>query len=219
VFTPTYNQNYLVDQLYTLSFYVTLDPYTELEVYMNSDDLNQSVITPISYPRAFFKTYNNEKYRYKDTYNRFGKYVGKIINDRPVRKYYGKVMFDFETDANGLGSPLFRSRIVDEQSGVTGSAYISEVSIKPFQLNGFSPKLLQFPVQLSTEVAEAMTVSQSIDFKIEYYDYTGRQSEYVTYLDDVVVNFQAEIPGNGCQAENTAFEFSNAVTTSRRRFV
>lgn len=215
VFTTTYNQNYIGNQLYTLSFYVTLEPYTELEVYMNSDPLNSNVIVPQIYPRAFQKTPNTEKERYAGVENKFGKFVGKITNDQSTSKYYGRVVFDFLTDLDGLGRPLFRSRVVDEDAGVSGAAYISEISIKPYQLNGFTPKLIQFPVQLSAEVAEAMTISQSIDFKIEYFDYTGRQSEYVTYLDDVVVNLKAEIPGNGCQAEQILFYFDSSAEPYR----
>ena len=219
VFSTIYNQNYIGDQLYTLGFYVALDPYTELEVYMNSDPLNTGVITPQVYPRAFRKTANEEKERYAGTENKFGKFVGRIVNDRPIPKYYGKVLFDFQTDANGLGRPLFRSRVVDEQAGLSGSAYVSEISIKPYQLNGFTPKLVQFPVQLSAEVAEAMTISQSIDFKIEYFDYTGKQSEYITYLDDVIVNLKAEIPGNGCQAEQINFYYDSSNTPAGRRTI
>ena len=217
-FTTTYNQNYIGDQLYTLSFYVTLDPYTELEVYMSSDPLNSNVLVPQVYPRAFVKTINNEKERYAGSLNKFGKFVGKITNDRAVQKYYGRVMFDFLTDRDGLGKPLFRSRVVDELNR-SGSAYVSEVSIKPYQLNGFTPKLIQFPVQLSAEVAEAMTVSQSIDFKIEYFDYTGKQSEYVTYLDDVIVNLKAEIPGNGCQAEQISYYYDSSTTPVKRKTI
>ena len=44
-------------------------------------------------------------------------------------------------------------------------------------------------------------MSQSIDFKIEYFDYTGKQSEYITFLDDLKVNVQIEIPSNQCQAQ------------------
>jgi hypothetical protein len=217
VLTPTYNQNYIGDQLYTLGFYLTLDPYTELEVYMNSDPLNSYTILPQVYPKAFRKTTNNEKERYAGVENKFGKYVGKIVNDRPIAKYYGKVLFDFQTDADGLGRPLFRSRVVDEQPNTTGNTYVSEISIKPYQLNGFTPKLIQFPVQLSAEVAEAMTISQSIDFKIEYFDYTGKQSEYVTYLDDVVVNLKAEIPGNGCQAEIlNSFTYDSSAVSKKK---
>lgn len=219
MFTTIYNQNYIGNQLYTLGFYLTLDPYSELEIYMNSDPLSANVIVPQIYPRSFRKTANEEKERCAGTENKFGKFVGKITNDRPISKYYGKLLFDFVTDANGLGRPLFRSRIVDEQPNTSGSAYVSEISIKPYQLNGFTPKLVQFPVQLSTEVAQAMTISQSIDFKIEYFDYTGKQSEYVTYLDDVVVNLKAEIPGNGCQAESIRFFYDSSISTARRRTI
>ena len=198
--TKTY-QNYSTDQRYTLGFYCVLDPYTELEIYMGSDPLNLNVTPPTVFTRAFNKTENAERTRTSEVRSRFGKYIGKIVNNRSVRKYYGKLLFDFETDGSGLGRPVFRSRVVDETLGTSGSAYISEVSIKPYQLNGFTPKLVQFPVPLNAELVDALEVSQSIDFKIEYFDYTGRQSEYVTYLDDIVVNVKTEVAGIGCQTE------------------
>jgi hypothetical protein len=201
-FTTTANQNYSTDQTYTLGFYCTLEPHTELEIYMNSDSLNSYIVPPVIFARAFNKSENKERDRDAGARSKFGKYIGKIVNDRNIRKYYGKLLFDFETDGNGLGRPVFRSRVVDETVGVTGIAYVSEISIKPYQLNGFTPKIVQFPVPLNAEVVEALEVSQSIDFKIEYFDYTGRQSEYVTYLDDIIVNAKTEVPGIGCQTEN-----------------
>jgi len=198
--TKTY-QNYTLDQRYTLGFYCTLDPHTELEVYMGSDPLNLNISPPVVFTRAFNKSPNTERTRTSEARNRFGKYIGKVVNNQNIRKYYSKLLFDFETDGNGLGRPIFRSRAVDEALGTSGSAYISEISIKPFQLNGFTPQLVQFPVQLNTELADALEVSQSMNIKIEYFDFTGRQSEYVTYLDNIVVNVKAEVAGIGCQTE------------------
>ncbi len=197
--TQAYNKN----QVYTLSFYVYLEPYTELEVYMSSDFdyLNPNVLslsTVGTTPKAFFKTKNNEQNRYNGQYNKFGKYLGKITNDRSNEKYYGKVLFDFFTDASGLGRPLFRSKIVDYDD-YSGSAYISECSIKPYKLNGFTPNIVQFATQLPAELAEAVEISQSIDFKFDYFDYRGKQSEYTTYLNDLVLNLDTQIPSNICQ--------------------
>lgn len=196
------NQGYNKSQIYTLSFYAYLDPYVELEVYMSSDVdyLSPYTITTQTgtTPKSFFKTRNNEQTRYIGQYNKFGKLIGKITNDRPSEKYYGKVLFDFATDASGLGRPLFRAKIVDYDN-YTGSAYVSECSIKPYKLNGFTPNLVQFATQLPTELAEAITVSQSIDFKFDYFDYKGKQSEYTTYLDDLVLDLQAQLPSNICQ--------------------
>jgi len=199
--TTKNSQNYSTDQRYTIGFYCSLDPHTELEIYMTSDPLNSYITPPVVFARAFNKSENKERNRDIGARSKFGKYIGKITNNRNVRKYYGKVLFDFETDGNGLGRPVFRSRVINESAGVSGSAYVSEIGIKPYQLNGFTPKLVQFPVPLNAEVVEALEVSQSIDFKIEYFDYTGRQSEYVTYLDDIIVNAKVEVPGTGCQTE------------------
>ena len=212
--TTQFRQNYTVDQIYTLSFYLTLDPYTELEVYMNSNVLNTNVIESDLYPRAFIETQNTEKNRYSGDYSRFGNYTGKITNDRSTRKYYGKVVFDFQTDGSGFGRPLFRSRVVDEMNQ-SGSAYISEISIKPYTMNGFTPNIVQFAVPLTAELLTATRISQSIDFKIDYFDYTGRQSEYTTYIDDSVLNLQVEIPSNTCQADKLFFYFNSDAQVSR----
>lgn len=208
IFTTRFNQNYNEKQVYTLSAYITLDPYTELEIYMNSDPLNTYITIPQLYPRAFVKSQNKERQRYRGDFSRFGKYIGKIVNDRPTTKYYGRVMFDFETDSSGFGTPLFRARVIDEMN-MTGSAYISEVSIKPYTINGFTPTIVQYAVPLPQDLLAAASLSQSIDFKIEYLDYTGNQSEYVTFLDDVVLNFEAQVPSNTCQDDKVYFVYNS----------
>jgi len=211
ILTTKYSQNYTMDQAYTLSFYVVLDPYMELEIYGNSDNLSTNIITPLTQPKAFLASRNSELERYPANTNRFGKYIGKIQNDSASQKYYGRVLFDYETDSNGFGRPLFRARVVDETPGITGYAYVSDISIKPYTLNGFTPKLVQFAVPVPEELSKALLLSQSIDFKIDYFDYTGKQSENTTFIDDLVVNFKTEIPSNTCQAQNSRFEYYSGV--------
>ena len=204
ILTTKYNQNYNANQIYTLSMLVALDPNTELEIYMNSDPVSSNVVMSNLYPRAFSRTINKEKTRYRDSINRFGKYVGKIVNDSNKAKYYGRVEFDFITDADGLGRPLLRSNTVD-RANVIGNAYVAEVSIKPLTMNGFSPNLVQFAIPFNNEIDSILALSQSLDFKIEYFDYTGKQSEYITNINDLVVNLKGEIPSNTCQTETTYF--------------
>lgn len=208
-FTTQFYQNYVTNQTYTLSFYLVLDPYTELEVYMNSDPLNSYILSNLSYPKAFERTLNNERSRYSADRNRFGKYLGKIVNDRPTRKYYGQVLYDFETDADGFGRPCFRAKRIDYMNS-TGSAFISEASIKPYYMNGFTPNIVQYAVPLPTDLLNAVQLSQSIDFKIDYFDYTGKQSEYSTYLDDIVLNLKVEIPSNTCQDDRVYFTYDSS---------
>jgi len=207
--TTQFNQNYNENQTYTLGFNLTLEPYTELEVYMNSDPLSAYTITSLAYPRGFLKSLNNERSRYGGSQNRFGKYLGKIKNDRAVQKYYGRVLFDFDTDGNGFGRPLFRSKVIDDMAGYSGSAYISDVSIKPYLLNGFTPNIVQYAIPLPTELITAATLSQSIDFKIDYFDYTGKQSEYTTYIDDLVLNLKGDVQSNTCQDDIFIFEYKS----------
>ena len=204
VLTTNYYQNYNVNQLYTLGFNVTLKPQTELEIYMSSDPLNTNTVQPLAYARAFLKDPNPEKTRYRDAYSRFGQYVGKITNNHGITKNYGKVEFDFETDGEGLGRPVFRVNTIN-RANATSSAYLSEVSIKPIAINGFNPNLVQFAIPFNTEITDIIALSQSLDFKIEYFDFTGKQSEYTTYINDLVVNLESDIPSNTCQAETTYF--------------
>ena len=58
--TTQYYQNYNENQTYTLASYMTLDPYTEVEIYMNSDPISYNVVSPQLYPKAFLKTPNRE---------------------------------------------------------------------------------------------------------------------------------------------------------------
>ena len=202
--TTQFNQNYESNQLYTLGFNVTMDPYTELEIYMNSDPLNTNTLTPATYTRAFLKDNNVEKDRSPGAANRFGKFVGRVTNNRAINKAFGRVEFDFTTDAPGLGRPVFRSRTVNYRN-ITGNVYVSEVSIKPLAINGFSPNLVQFQIPFNNEIGEILAISQSLDFKLEYFDYTGKQSEYVTQINGLSVNIKTDIPSNNCQAEQTNF--------------
>lgn len=218
VFTTKYNQNYTNNQIYTLSFLVALDPYTELELYMNSDPVSTNTFIPQASLRAFSRSLNKEGTRYASYLNRFGKYIGKVQNPNPNSKFFGRVEFDFLTDSDGLGRPLFRSNstLVENTIGelvrrnTTGSAYVSEVSIKPLTMNGFSPNLVQFAIPFNNEIDNILALSQSLDFKIEYFDFTGRQSEYVTTIDDLQVNLKGEIPSNTCQAEKINFYIKHA---------
>lgn len=228
VLTPKFNQNYNIDQQYSFSFNLTLDPFTEVEVYMSSTPLNYNVLSYGLYPTAFINDRTEDTVRSGSLFTRrnanpyspFGKYIGKVVNDSPTRKHYGKVVFDFTTDGSGFGKPLLRSRIIDETPTITGSAYVSELSVKPFKLTGYTPSIVQFAVPLTVELATFFSViSQSLDMKIEYFDYTGRQSEYVTFLDDIVVNLKGEVPSNTCQAETNFFSYStsNTGTAATRR--
>jgi hypothetical protein len=215
VVSTQYSQNYNSNQIYTLGFYLTLDPYTELEVYMGSDPLNSHIILPLTYPKAFFRSDNNEKNRYSGNVSRFGKYIGKITNDRSTSKYYGKVLFDFETDANGFGNPVLRSRVIDEMANTTGSAYVGEISIKPYTINGFTPNIVQYAVPLPQEFVVATALSQSIDIKIDYFDYNGKQSEYATFIDDAVINLKTSISSNACQDDKLYFYYYSGVVIQR----
>ena len=57
-------------------------------------------------------------------------------------------------------------------------------------------------------------LSQSIDFKLDYFDYTGKQSEYSTILDDIILNYQTEVPSNTCQDKKIYFYTTSAYGSS-----
>jgi len=202
LFTTKELQAYSISKIYTITLNCVLESGAELEVYGNSFDLNLTTLnnTP-TIPRSFIRSENNEKARYGGNYNRFGKFIGSIKNNSNVIKNYGRVAFDFEVDSDGVGRPLFRLK--PTSTGHKG--WLSEISIKPQLLQGFTPNLIQYPVPVGDDFAPILT--QSVDFKFEYYDYTGNQSEFVSYVKDSKVNLLAELPTLGCQADINRFGF------------
>jgi hypothetical protein len=202
IFTTAAWQAYSINKIYTLTFNCCLEPGVELELYANSTELNTETSDLTGFGRAFLRTENKEKTRYDGNFNRFGKFIGSIKNNYKSIKNYGRVVFDFEADSDGIGRPLFRLKYKDSSDGV---GYISDVSIKPQQIQGFTPSLIQYAIPVETDFAPIL--SQSIDFKFEYYDYTGNQSEFVSYLKDVRVNLAVELPTLGCQSEKSLHDF------------
>lgn len=203
IFTTAAWQAYSINKIYTLTFNCCLEPGVELEIYANSTEISTETSDLTGIGKAFLRTENREKTRYDGNFNRFGKFIGSIKNNYRSIKNYGRVLFDFEADSDGIGRPLFRLKYKDSADGV---GYISDVSIKPQQIQGFTPSLIQYAVPVDVDFAPIL--SQSIDFKFEYYDYTGNQSEFVSYLKDVRVNLAVELPTLGCQAERYLHSFS-----------
>lgn len=197
ILTTKYYQNYVENRTFTLGFNCILQPYTKLDLYMSSDALATTLLDTTYQQRAFNKSKNLEKGRYGNDYNRFGKYIGKIENNTANTVNYGKVAFDFITDNDGLGRPLLRCSAT--ATAYTGSIYLSEISIKPQKLNGFTPEIVQFAIPTPSDYSSFL--SESVDYKLEYFDYTGNQSEYVTYINSIPLNLTTTIPTNGCQAE------------------
>ncbi len=201
--TTKYYQNYAEEQAFTIDFNCTLGPYTELELYASSDALSTTLISTDYQSRAYNKSKNNDKTRFSENYTRFGKYIGKVVNNSQNTVHYGRVAFDFESDREGLGRPLFRCKPV---STVTGSAWIAQVGVKPIKYNGFTPQIVQFAIPTPSDYSSLL--SESVDYKIEYFNYTGEQSEFVTYLNNIPLNLVGTVPTNGCQAESRVFTFT-----------
>jgi len=204
ILTTKYYQTYLPNQTYSAAANCILAPYTQVEFYMNSSTLGVNVIDQPSGPIAFSKTKNYEKARYPENYNRFGKFIGRVTNNTNSTVDYGSVVFDFLTDSDGLGRPLIRTKPIT--ASYTGSAHLSKLSITPQKLNGFTPNIIQYAAPAPVDFNYHL--SESLDYKFEYYDYTGRQSEYVTYLNDVILEQTSEIPTNKCQSEYQRFTFT-----------
>lgn len=204
IMTTRFYQNYAEDSIYTLSFNCVLAPYTELELYQNSSTLQTTVFSSDPFPRAFDRTLNYQTQIYSDRYNRYGKFIGKVTNNTPITKDYTRMVFEFKTDKEGLGRPMFR--VKQTNSPTTASAYVSQISVTPRQLTGYTPKTVQFafPAKLDTNI----DLNETVDYKLEYYDYSGNQSEYVTYLEDIQMELQTEIPTTACQTEQTSFTFT-----------
>jgi len=210
LFTPSAWQAYSINKIYTLTFNCCLEADMELEIYANSQEISTETHDSSGFTKAFLATKNQEKSRYSDTFCRFGKYIGSIKNNNKTTKGYGRVAFDFEADASGIGRPLFRLK---PSSNGNTRGYISEVSVKPQLLQGFTPGLVQYPIPINDNDFQ-QSLSQSVDFKFEYYDFTGNQSEFVSYIKDAVINLKTELPTLGCQSERYQHGFSGYYRTS-----
>jgi len=197
-----YYQTYIPNQPYSLSFYCTLDPGCELEVYMSSTPLKDTVLG-LQAPRAFNQT--RKPFSVQD-YNKFGKYLGKVSNvSGSSTRHYENVVFDFFPDADGFGRPVL---FLNTNDVATKKAYISSLSITPLELTGYTPSILQFaavtPDSINILQDDDASLTQSLDLKIEYFTADGRQSEYTTYIPNVQINMINEIPGF-CASEANKF--------------
>lgn len=207
IFTTTNYQIYQQGQTFSFSFICTLEPNTTLEVYANSKLISTQLYNSSPFAQAFETSRNNEKARYPGSENRFGKYIGKIVNSTDERKDYGRVIFDVVADYEGYGRPLFRVKSTNQTGSAT--AYLSEISVTPLQRNGYTPEIYQYNVNAPEGFQQL--ISESVDFKFEYFDYTGNQSEYVTYLNGINLNLQTEIQSSVCQIEKYKFVFNPTV--------
>jgi hypothetical protein len=198
--TSRYYQTYIPDQPYSISFYCSLDPGCELEVYMSSTPLKDNVIG-LQAPRAFNQTRDPET-----VYSKLGKLIGKISNaSGSVLRHYNNVVFDFYPDTDGFGRPVF---FLNTNKTTTTNAYISSISITPLDLVGYTPSILQFaaatPDSINILQDDDASLTQSLDVKIEYFTADGRQSEYTTYVPNLQINMINEVPGF-CSSEASKF--------------
>jgi len=83
---------------------------------------------------------------------------------------------------------------------------VAKIGLTPRKLNGFTPELVQFALPAPPDFS--YNLSESIDYKFEYYDYSGKQSEFVSYIKDENLELVSEIQTNKCQAEYKRFDFT-----------
>ena len=187
------------DQIYKVTFKATADFESSgttvddctLEVYASSEQL-LGVGTGVL-PRAFDPSKNIDKTSQRGIFSRYGKLLGRIKASKGSGRYksYGRVSFEFQSDREGIGKLLLRVK--------SGAFHISEVSITPAVNTGFTPNLLTYALPLNAGANSGITsVSQSLDFKFEFFDYLGRQSDYVTFIPSVRVNELQSVPSLGC---------------------
>lgn len=206
-FTTRYYQTYMPNEPYTLSFYCALDVGCELEVYMSSTPLSDTVLG-LQAPRAFNQT-NTYGFEQENAYSKYGKFIGKVTNANGTgRRSYDNVTFDFYPDADGFGRPVF---LLKNKESSEAYGYISSISVTPLDLVGFTPSILEFaaasPDSINILQDDDASLTQSIDVKIEYFTFDGRQSEYSTYIPNLQINMINEVPGL-CSNEN--FRFNDA---------
>lgn len=199
-----YYQTYIPNEPFSLSFYCALDPGCELEVYMSSTPLKDNALG-IQGPKAFNETVNRDGLM-TGTYSRLGKLIGKVSNlDGNIAKTYDNLVFDFYPDSDGFGRPVI---YLNTTSDSDKKAYISSISVTPLDLVGYTPSILQFAAQPPDSLwilqDDDASLTQSIDLKIEYFNYEGKQSEYTTYIPNVQINLITEVPGF-CSAESSRF--------------
>ena len=204
VFTTRGYQIYQSDQAFSFSFICVLEPNTTLEVYANSKAVSTQIYDSSPFAEAFDLSKNNDKVRYQQADSRFGKFVGSITNNTGERKDYGRVVFDLLANNDGYGRPLFRVKSTNQVD--TAGAYLSEISVTPLQRNGYTPEIFQYVV--NAPAGYESLVSESVDYKFEYYDHTGKQSEFVTYINGLNLSLTSEIEGNICEVENYKFVFN-----------
>ena len=187
------------DQIYRVTFKATADFESSgtaiddctLEIYASSEQL-LGVGTGVL-PRAFDPSKNIDKTSQRGIFSRYGKLLGRIKASKGSGRYksYGRVSFEFQSDREGIGKLLLRVK--------SGAFHISEVSITPAVNTGFTPNLLTYALPLNAGANSGITsVSQSLDFKFEFFDYLGRQSDYVTFIPSVQVNQLEAVPSLGC---------------------
>lgn len=176
LFTTSQEQEYKIGGTYELTFKTILQegPGT-IDVYMVSRVLLPSMVDTTT--NAFFYSSNIDEY---DKYHlsRFGKYLGTIQSNESY-KYYDKIKFEFSADDNGYGRPLFVVR--------DGNWNLSEIEISSQKNNGFTPIFSKYQILLQTS---DMPISGLIDYKFEYFDITGRQCNYVTYVPNVPLKYR-----------------------------
>ena len=102
----------------------------------------------------------------------WGKLIGSIdINERG--RLFDELEFPIIADRDGSGTIIFKIK--------GGQWFFTNISVKPTEYNGFTPDNIKLQLQLPYDI------SSSVDFKLEYYDITGKQAQYITYVNNFLL--------------------------------
>ena len=102
----------------------------------------------------------------------WGKFIGQIILSESKR-LYPEVELPAIADRDGDGTIIFKIK--------GGQWFLTNISVKPYEEYGFTPNNFQMQIALPYDI------SSSVDFKLEYFDNSGRQAEYITYVNNFIL--------------------------------
>lgn len=117
----------------------------------------------------------NQKYRLDQYGHQYGKYIGKIHISESAR-LFDDVVFPFQVDKDGLGHIVFKIK--------GGQWFLTNISLKPYEEYGFTPDNFRFQINVPYDI------SSSVDFKFEYYDFTGKQAQYTSFINNFLLKTQ-----------------------------
>lgn len=133
-------------------------------------------------------------YPFKESLSLIGEYIGEIkLDDGEDYHYYDQVEMYFTTQ--GTGNAKFAFQI---NQGVWN---LSEISVKEYDPIGFTPNHVRIFAKIPGIPSDYE--GTILSFKFEYYDANSKQSDYVTYVNDIrLTNIAAAPAGSGLNIQD-----------------